>query len=127
MTFTDIPAGAAIFVDANTLVYHFAQHPVFGAACTPLMTRIENQEIDGITSAAVLGEMAHRLMTIEAGTLFGWPAQGMASQLRRHPGHVQQLNLYRRAIDETALLGIRVLETTRHLVSLAADVSQQFG
>ena len=27
MTFTDIPAGASVFVDANTLVYHFVPEP----------------------------------------------------------------------------------------------------
>ena len=34
MTFAEIPAGEAIFLDANTLVYHFASHPSFGSICT---------------------------------------------------------------------------------------------
>jgi hypothetical protein len=27
MTFAQIPAAAAVFLDANTLVYHFTNHP----------------------------------------------------------------------------------------------------
>jgi len=30
MTFADLPGGTAVFVDANTLVYHFQPHPVSG-------------------------------------------------------------------------------------------------
>jgi hypothetical protein len=37
MTFTDLPTGAAVFVDANTLVYHFSRHPQLGPACTALL------------------------------------------------------------------------------------------
>jgi hypothetical protein len=34
MTFADLVAGDAVFVDANTLTYHFQPHPVWGPACT---------------------------------------------------------------------------------------------
>lgn len=39
MTLASIPAGAAVFLDANTLIYHFAKHPKYGAACTALIQR----------------------------------------------------------------------------------------
>ena len=34
MIFADIPAGEAAFLDANTLIYHFAGDTLYGAACT---------------------------------------------------------------------------------------------
>jgi hypothetical protein len=37
MIFADLVAGEAIFVDANTLIYHFGPHPTFGAACRQLI------------------------------------------------------------------------------------------
>ena len=43
MIFDDLLAGASLFVDANPLVYYFASDPVFGAACTGLITHIQNQ------------------------------------------------------------------------------------
>ena len=31
MSFDDLPAGAAVFLDANTLIFHFANHPQHGS------------------------------------------------------------------------------------------------
>jgi predicted nucleic acid-binding protein len=71
--------------------------------------------------------MAHRLMTVEAIARFGWPHQGIVSRLRRRPARVQQLALYRQAIDDLTLYKVQTLPVDRPLVSLAADVSRQFG
>jgi predicted nucleic acid-binding protein len=85
MTFNDIPAGAAVFLDANVLVYACTSHPTYGAACERLLDRIEHQDKEGFTSAHVLADVAHRLMTLEACDRFGWPAQGVAN-FDRVPG-----------------------------------------
>lgn len=45
MTFASIANGSAVFLDANTLVYHFIAHAQFGAACTELLERIENRDL----------------------------------------------------------------------------------
>jgi predicted nucleic acid-binding protein len=127
MTFDDIPVGTALFLDSNTLVYHASHDPLFGAACSRLLTRIENGEFTGYISAQVLGEMAHRLMTVEARDLFGWPNRGIANRLKRHPLEVQRLGLYRRTIDEVKLIGINILGVAGLLVSEAADISAQYG
>ena len=66
MIFTDLAAGDAVFVDANTLIYHFTNHPKYGPACTTLVERIEQKEITGFTSSHCLADVAHRIMTIEA-------------------------------------------------------------
>ena len=34
MIFADLPAGATVFVDANTFVYYFEPHPILGPFCT---------------------------------------------------------------------------------------------
>src|SRR6266511_2298016 len=57
MTFADLVAGDALFVDANTLTYHFQPHPIWGPACSDLLQRIENREIAGCTSTHVLSEV----------------------------------------------------------------------
>jgi hypothetical protein len=72
MTFTDIPARASVFVDANTLVYYFVPEPVLGPACRDLLERFATQELVGFTSAHVLSNVAHRIMTLEAVDRFGW-------------------------------------------------------
>jgi predicted nucleic acid-binding protein len=127
MTFNDIPAGTSIFLDANVLVYAIASDPAYGAACEGLLDRIEQQDIQGFTSADALGDDAHRLMTVEACGRFAWPVQGIANRLRRHPAEVQQLVLPRRGVDEIIAAGVNVLAVTGQYVSQAVDLSQQFG
>src|SRR5947207_8702749 len=90
VTFDHIPAGVAVFLKANCLVYEATADPTYGLACKRLLERIENKELPGYTSAHVLAEMAHRLMTIEAANRLSRPLAGMANWLRRHPAEVQQ-------------------------------------
>jgi predicted nucleic acid-binding protein len=126
MTFAQIPAGGAVFLDANTLVYHFSAHPNYGAACTQLVERIEQQHLQGLTSAHVLGDVIHRLMTIEAITLFGWPAAGIASRLRKHHDEICKLTLYQQVPTKVAQLGIQVFPITEVLMSATPKLSQQY-
>src|SRR5712692_5737097 len=116
MTFDDLSAGEAIFVDANTLIYHFSSHPRYGAACTGLVERIEWKEILGFTSAHCLADVAHRLMTIEAMGRFGWPGSGLAARLRKHHAEIPKLSLFRQATVKVAQLGIQVLPISEPLV-----------
>jgi predicted nucleic acid-binding protein len=127
MIFTDIPAGAAVFVDANIFIFYFRPDPALGPACDQFMQRIENGDIRGFTSSHALSEMAHRLMTDEASQRFGWPMTGIARKLRNHPTQIRSLSRHRQAIDELSLIGIHTLPVTGSQVSLAADLSCQHG
>src|SRR5262249_3469901 len=127
VTFDDILAGTAVFIDANTLVYAATADPQYGLASQHLLERIENKELRGMTSAHVLGEMSHRLMTIEAALTLGRPLAGTANWLRRHPAEVQQLGRYRQAIDDLAAIPITILPISGAQVSRAADLSRQHG
>jgi predicted nucleic acid-binding protein len=117
----------AVFLDANTLLYYFTAHPRYGSACQRLLERIENQEITGFSSAHVLAEVVHRLMTVEACQRFGWPVKGIARRLRKHPTEAQQLTLSRQAVDEITLIGLDTLSVGKNHVSLAPDISRQTG
>jgi len=127
MTFDDLPTGATVFLDANVLVYAATPHPVHGIACNRLLDRIEHQDLEAFTSADVLGDVAHRLMTIEASDRFGWPVQGIANRLRRHPSDIQQLAIPRRAVDEIITARVGILPLTVQHVSRAVDLARQFG
>jgi predicted nucleic acid-binding protein len=125
MTFADIPAGQAIFVDANPLIYHFSAHPRYGATCTRLLERIELQEIQGFTSVDVLADVVHRLMTIEAMNLLNWPATGLAARLRQHHGEIRRLSLYQQALVKLSQMGLQVLPIFAHLLMTAVNASGQ--
>ena len=91
------------------------------------MERIARQEIVGYTSAHVLGDLAHRVMTLEAMAQFGWTAKAIAKRLRQHPADLQKLTRFRQAIAEVPQIGIRVLPVDFDLISTATTLSQQHG
>jgi predicted nucleic acid-binding protein len=127
MTFANIPNGSQVFIDANTLVYHATADATYGAACKQLLERIARRAIEGFTSAHALGDVAHRVMTVEAITQFGWPAKGIGQRLRKHPADVQKLTRFRQAVEEVAQIGIQVLPIEGPLVSPATLLSQPYG
>lgn len=127
MTFANIPKGSQVFLDANILIYHASADPNYGAACKQLLERIARREIEGYTSAHVLGDVAHRLMTLEAITRFGWAAKGIAIRLGHNPAEIQKLTQFRQAIDDIAQMGVHVLAIDFSLVSAGTLLSQQHG
>lgn len=127
MIFAQIPPGVAVFLDANTLVYHFTNEPKYGAACTQLVRRVEQGQLQGFTSTHVLADVAHRLMTVEAMQMFGWPPARIAVQLRRHRQEIPKLKVYLEAIARIPFLALCVLPVTQPLVEAATVLSQQLG
>ena len=127
MTFANIPAGASVFLDANTFVFHFTPHPVFKSECESLFLRIVRKEISAFASLDVLSDVAHRVMTLEAIAKFSWPATGIAQRLRKHPQAIQSLSRFRRAIDAVPRFRVQILLPPPAIVSTAAAVSQQHG
>ena len=127
MTFKVLPAGAIVFLDANALLYHFTADPKYGDPCTDLIERIERQELTGFSSTAVISEVAHRMMTIEAADQFGRPFAGIVGWLQKHSASVQQLTRFRQAIQEVPRYRIQVLAILPDLLDEAAAVTQQTG
>jgi predicted nucleic acid-binding protein len=127
MTFADLVAGQQVFLDANTLVYHFGPHAVLGPACKQLLQRIENQELDGFTSTPILTEVAHRMMLVEASARPGWGSVNVRSRLQKQPNVVQGLTVFFDAIETILQSRIQILNITPALVLQAAGISQQTG
>jgi predicted nucleic acid-binding protein len=127
MTFDDLGFGDTLFVDANVLVYYFAGDPVFGAACRQLVQRIENQDLLGLTSTHVLGEVAHQLMVLEALTLPGWAPGKLKKRVRQQPGALQNLTTFRTAVETILQSRLQVLAIAPSLLGTAAALSQQHG
>jgi predicted nucleic acid-binding protein len=127
MNFVDIPIGTSVFIDANVLVYHFAPHPIFLAPCQELLERVSLGEIAGFTSSDVASDAAHRLMTIEAADMYGWPMNGISYRLQRHSNELKALTRFRNAIEDIPRFGVQVLTVAMAEVLTAAAISQQHG
>jgi hypothetical protein len=65
--------------------------------------------LHGLTSAAVLAEVAHRIMTLEACSRFGWGYSGIAAKLKRHPAQVSDLSGFKTAVQAVIELGVGVI------------------
>lgn len=128
MTFAQIPGNALVFIDANIFVYHFTPDPTFGPECQLLFDHITRfQSFSAFTSTHVLSEVAHQLMVMEAHTHLGWPLAGITRRLNAHPADVRRLTRFRQAIDDVPRLGVEVLPVERHIMPLAASLSQLHG
>jgi predicted nucleic acid-binding protein len=127
MTFLDLVAGDAVFLDANTFVYHFAPDPRWSGPCGQLLQRVQNQEIEGHTSAAILSEVAQRLMTIEARTRHGWTAGKVLQRLKQNPHIVQTLTNSEAAVASIIGSRVHIFPVDSALVVAATAVSRQTG
>lgn len=127
MTFDDLNAGDAVFVDANTLIYHCQPHPTFGRACTRLMERIEKQDLAGFATVHILSETAHRLMTLEAISSLGWTQAGIGNRLRTHLDEVRKLTEFRGAVETLLQSKLQFLTVTPDMLANALALSQLIG
>lgn len=127
MTIDQVPAGGSVFIDANILVYHFERHPQFGPSCQRLIERVERQDIEGITSTNLLGEIGHRLMMIEAAALPGAAGGRALNRLKQQPAVVQQLSRFQTAIEAILQSQIRVVTVATTNISRGAAISRHFG
>jgi predicted nucleic acid-binding protein len=123
MTFASVPSGAALFLDANTLIYHFTSDAKYGPACTQLIKRIELRDVTGFTSAHALADVAHRRMTPEVIKLNGWPQAGIAARLRKHHDEIPKRSVYHQAIAAIPQQGIRVLPIAHSHIEAAMACS----
>jgi predicted nucleic acid-binding protein len=127
MIFADLATGDSVFVDANTLIYHFGPHPAFGTACRQLIQRIETQDLLGFTSTHTLAEVAHQLIIVEALSLPGWSAGKVKKRLRQQPAALQSLKRFRTAVETVLQSRIKVLPIDPPLLGAAVMISQQYG
>jgi predicted nucleic acid-binding protein len=92
-----------------------------------LLEEIELRTLQGCTSAHVLGDLSHRLMTIEAALLLSRPMTGIANWLRRHPADVQRLVQYGQSLDDLLAIPLPIVPVTGTHVSRARFLSRQYG
>jgi hypothetical protein len=69
MLLSDLGDGSSVFIDANIFIYHFSKGSKLNPACSNFLERIEEGKINGFTSVAVIQEVAHRMMIVEAASI----------------------------------------------------------
>jgi len=109
LTLDEIPHDSTVFLDANIFVYYSTGTSV---SCRTLLDRCAMEAVHGLTSLAVLLEVAHRLMIIEAQQKGLIRGGNPAKKLAESPEIVKQLDLYEEQVLKIPKMGIEVEEAT---------------
>ncbi|MFQ5738372.1 MAG: type II toxin-antitoxin system VapC family toxin [Acidobacteriota bacterium] len=124
MRLDQIESGTPVFIDSTIFIYHFT---AVSKDCRNFLERCEDGEIKGVTSTAVLAEIAHRLMMIEAVTRELASPGGVAKKLRRRPEIVRQLHLYQEQVEKIPLMAIDIMPLDLSLILQAKHSRIQYG
>jgi predicted nucleic acid-binding protein len=119
-----IPDRQRVYLDATVCIYHFSGA---SAQCTRFLERCERGAIAGVTSAHVLAEVAHRLMTIEAVRRGLVTPGNVAAKLRKHPEVVRQLSVYQTNLDFLGAIGLEILPLDHHTLTGSATFRREHG
>jgi predicted nucleic acid-binding protein len=127
MNLTDVPTGTPVFIDANVFVYAYSSEPTRGSKCFDFLNRVARGDVFGHSSSLVVSDVAHRLMSLEACTAFGWPFAAIAQRLKRNPNDVNRLQAFRDAVGEICRSSLHVASVGPQDVLTASEISVQHG
>jgi predicted nucleic acid-binding protein len=122
-----MPDGAACFIDANILYYHFVEVSPLSTTCTAFLDRVALGFIVGFTSTHVISEAMHKIMLAEAAAKFGLNRAGLVNWLQHHQNRIEELSEFRQAARELAGTGLNLLPIDIALFDEAAAQSAQHG
>ncbi len=123
-TLEQVESGTRVFIDSSVLLYHFFQA---SEQARRFLRRCEEHDCAGFTSVAVLLEVTHRLMAMEAVTSGLLPPGRPVRRLRERPDLVRRLSRYSAQVAEIPAWGVDVLAVDLGVCLRAADVRQRDG
>jgi len=123
MTLAEIPAGTAVLLDANVLIY---ARRGLSAEARRLLERIALQEIVGAITTIILAEFCHRRMMQEAQSL-GLARHQPARELATHPEVVCQLSRYADDVEDLLAGQLRLLTIEPVDFRLALELQRHHG
>jgi predicted nucleic acid-binding protein len=123
----EIEQGSKIFIDANIFVYHFSKDSRFNNSCTEFLFRVENSEIHGITSVAVVQEATHRLMMVEASAMLDIEVKNFPKYLKQHPDVIKQLTHHLLVPSKIFCFNIEIIQITPKVFEESQTIKAKYG
>jgi len=124
LTLDQVPAGSRVFVDSTIFIYHFTRA---SEDCRRFLERCEKGDLKAATSAVVLAEVAHRLMTIEAVARGLISSGNLARKRRANPDIVKSLEGYQLQVERVPLMGVEVLPLDLRALLHSYDIRKRHG
>lgn len=124
MKLEDVPDEGRIFVDSNTLIYHFSG---ISPECLSFFERCESGRVEAYSGIHILLEVTHRLMILEALTK-GLISSGQpARKLKEKPEIIRSLSDYNRSVRQIPRMGVRIKSLTLDIIKAGEAVRTQEG
>ncbi len=124
MKLRDISPSSDIFIDANIFIYHFTGN---SDECSEFLTRCEEGELNGVTSAIVAVEVMHWLMLAEAEAKKFTEPPHILRKLTGKPEIVCRLADYFAGAQAILDIGIKIYPLTAELILNSQAIRARYG
>jgi predicted nucleic acid-binding protein len=127
----DFVADEPIFVDANIFLFHAFDDEEYGEAATSFLARIENEEVEALTSSLVIDEVFFKILVQEAAAHLKRPTIWNIKRAMKEKTFIEKVYApvleYKTYLESLAFLGMRTVEVTSAHMLMAADIGTEIG
>jgi predicted nucleic acid-binding protein len=120
-----------IFIDANIFLFHAFDDDRFGGAATAFLTRVENQDVEAITSSLVIDEVFFKILVQEAAAHLPKPTIWNIKRAMRDAAFVKKIYApvleYKTYLEGLAFLGLNIVEVTGLQMLSAPNIGSEHG
>ncbi|HPD60966.1 MAG TPA: PIN domain-containing protein [Thermodesulfobacteriota bacterium] len=124
MKLDNLKAGLEVFIDANIFIYHFTG---VSEECSRFLSRCEQEELKGVSSANVILEVLHRLMMVEAVNKNLVRPPNIVKKLKRSSKKVTALKDYFANIQNIIEMGIEIKSFSLETILKSQRIREKFG
>jgi len=128
MILSDLEDGSSVFVDANIFIYHFSKGSKLNPVSSKFLERIEEGRIKGFTSVAIIQEITHRMMIVEAASILPEiKVKDIVRYLKDHPDIVKKLATHENIPATIALFNLDVLSPNLETLERSQQMKRRYG
>jgi len=124
-------ADEPIFVDANIFLFHAFNDKAFGKAATAFLARVENQDVEALTSSLVVDEVFFKILVQEAAAHLPKPTIWNIKKALKDKTLAQRFYApvlkYKAYLEGLTFLGLQIVDVTGAHMLAAADIGAEAG
>jgi predicted nucleic acid-binding protein len=128
MLLSNLEKGTSIFIDANIFIYHFSKESRFNQACSSFLEYIEAGSMSGFTSTAIVQEITHRMMIIEAVWLLpGIKPKDVVKYLKRNSDVVKKLVNHQSIPSKIVSFNLEIISPGTDAIVRSQKMKKKYG
>jgi len=128
MYLCDLEDGSSIFIDANIFIYHFSKESKLNPESSKFLERIEEGKIRGFTSVAIVQEVTHRMMIMEAAKILPEiKLKDLVKYLKAYPDIVKKLVNHQIIPTKIALFNLNIISPNLETLERSQQMKRRYG